>query len=122
MVNFGGRDTVPARYAGRKFHIHNSSVTLMRTTPDENATMGQWIVDRLNQMAGPVRFLLPLRGISAIDAEGQIFEDPVADAALFAAIRSGWKQAPNRRLVEVDANINSAAFANAVVQSFQEIT
>jgi uncharacterized protein (UPF0261 family) len=121
MVNFGGRDTVPTKYEGRKFHIHNSSVTLMRTTPAENAAMGQWIVERLNQMSGQVRFLLPLKGVSAIDAAGQIFEDAEADDALFSAIRSGWKPAPNRRLVEVDAHINSAAFADAVVHSFQEI-
>ena len=121
MVNFGGRETVPAKYADRKFHIHNSSVTLMRTTVQENAAMGAWIVARLNQMTGPVRFLLPLQGVSAIDVEGQIFQDSEADAALFDAIRSGWKAAPNRKLVEVDAHINSSALADAVVHSFQEI-
>jgi uncharacterized protein (UPF0261 family) len=122
MVNFGPRDSVPQSYSSRKFHIHNSSVTLMRTTPQENAVIGTWIVNRLNQMTGPVRFLLPLRGVSAIDAEGQVFEDSLADDALFSAIRVGWKKAPNRKLVEVDAHINSAAFADAVVHSFQEIT
>ncbi|MEO6608000.1 MAG: Tm-1-like ATP-binding domain-containing protein [Aestuariivirga sp.] len=121
MVNFGPRESVPQNYASRKFHVHNSSVTLMRTTPQENAVIGTWIVNRLNQMTGPVRFLLPLRGVSAIDAEGQIFADSLADQALFSAIRAGWKSAPNRRLVEVDAHINSAAFADAVVHSFQEI-
>jgi uncharacterized protein (UPF0261 family) len=121
MVNFGARDTVPEKYAARKFHVHNSSVTLMRTTPQENAAMGAWIVERLNQMKGPVRFLLPLRGVSAIDAEGQVFADPAADEALFNAIRSGWKAAANRKLIEVDAHINSNIFADAVVRSFQEI-
>jgi uncharacterized protein (UPF0261 family) len=121
MVNFGPRESVPRNYASRKFHVHNSSVTLMRTTPQENAVIGTWIVKRLNQMTGPVRFLLPLRGVSAIDAEGQIFADDFADQALFSAIRAGWKSAPNRKLVEVDAHINSAAFADAVVHSFQEI-
>ena len=122
MVNFGPRETVPAKYSDRKFHIHNSSVTLMRTTAAENAAIGTWIVERLNQMAGPVRFLLPLRGVSAIDADGQIFADSKADEALFSAIRLGWKQAPNRELVEVDGHINSSAFADAVVHSFREIT
>jgi len=121
MVNFGPRETVPAKYADRKFHIHNSSVTLMRTTPEENTAMGAWIVDRLNQMTGPVRFLLPLQGVSAIDVEGQVFHDREADAALFSAIRKGWKVAANRKLVEVDAPINSGTFADAVVQSFREI-
>ena len=83
--------------------------------------MGAWIVERLNQMTGPVRFLLPLQGVSAIDVEGQVFHDREADAALFSAIRKGWKVAANRKLVEVDAPINSGTFADAVVQSFREI-
>jgi uncharacterized protein (UPF0261 family) len=72
-------------------------------------------------MAGPVRFLLPLRGVSAIDAPGQPFHDPAADAALFDAIRAGWQQAGNRRLVELDVHINDPAFASALVANFHEI-
>ena len=60
MVNFGGLDTVPAPFRDRKLHVHNAQVTLMRTTPEENAAIGRWIVERLNRMEGPVRFLLPL--------------------------------------------------------------
>jgi uncharacterized protein (UPF0261 family) len=121
MVNFGSRGTVPNRYSGRNLHLHNSSVTLMRTTPAENAAIGAWIVERLNRMQGPVRFLLPLGGVSAIDAKGQVFDAPEADAALFAAIRLGWKEAPNRKLIEVDAHINSPDFATAIVRAFREI-
>ena len=122
MVNFGPRETAPEKYAARHFHTHNSSVTLMRTTPSENTKIGDWIVERLNRMNGPARFLLPLRGVSAIDATGEVFYAPEADNALFAAIRSGWKQAPNRKLIEVDEHINSLAFAQAVVNAFREIT
>jgi len=121
MVNFGTRDSVPEQYGPRTFHVHNSSVTLMRTTPDENALIGAWIVERLNRMDGPVRFLLPLRGVSALDSEDQPFHAPEADAALFSAIRSGWRSAPSRALIEVDAHINSPAFAQATVQAFREI-
>jgi uncharacterized protein (UPF0261 family) len=122
MVNFGARATVPTHYAERQFHIHNAHVTLMRTTPDENRVIGAFIVARLNKMQGPVRFLLPLQGVSAIDAEGQPFHDPAADAALFDAIRKGWIEAPNRRLIEVNAHINDAAFADAAVAAFKDIT
>ena len=122
MVNFGARETVPEKYAGRQFHIHNSSVTLMRTTSDENAAIGTWIVERLNQMQGPVRFLLPLRGVSAIGIEGMPFHDPHADAALFDAIRTGWKPSANRQLIEIDDHINSPQFAEAAVAAFREIT
>jgi uncharacterized protein (UPF0261 family) len=121
MVNFGARETVPAAFASRRFHVHNPHVTLMRTTPEENARIGAFIVERVNEMAGPVRFLLPLKGVSAIDAAGQPFHDPAADAALFSAIRKGWKAAPNRKLVELDVHINDAAFAEAAVAAFHEI-
>lgn len=121
MVNFGGRDTVPARYAERNLYVHNPQVTLMRTTPAENRAIGQWIVERLNRMEGPVRFLLPLGGVSAIDAPGKPFHDAQADAALFDAIRGGWRPAPNRQLVEIDAHINDPAFAEAAVQAFRAI-
>ncbi|MCB1379808.1 MAG: Tm-1-like ATP-binding domain-containing protein [Alphaproteobacteria bacterium] len=122
MINFGSPDTVPSGMAGRKLHFHNPQVTLMRTTPDENAAVGDWIVSRVNRMEGPVRFLLPLGGVSAIDAPGKPFFDPLADAALFGAIRAGWRQGPNRQLIEVDAHINDAAFAAAIVEAFRDIT
>ena len=122
MVNFGPRETVPAKFAGRKFHVHNAHVTLMRTTPEENAKIGAFIVERLNQMSGSVCFLLPLKGVSAIDAEGQPFHDPAADAALFDAIRGGWVKAKHRKLIELDLNINDPAFAAAAVKAFKDIT
>ena len=93
----------------------------MRTTPDENAAIGTWIVNRLNQMQGQVRFLLPLHGVSAIDVEGMAFHDPQADKAVFDAIRAGWKQSANRQLIEIDDHINSPQFAGAVVKAFREI-
>lgn len=121
MVNFGAKETVPERFRDRRLHVHNAQVTLMRTTPEENRAIGAFIVERLNRMKGPVRFLLPLRGVSAIDAPGQPFHDPDADAALFDAIRSGWQPAPNRRLVEIDAHINDQAFADALVENYRDI-
>jgi uncharacterized protein (UPF0261 family) len=121
MVNFGARETVPAAFAGRKLHVHNAHVTLMRTTPAENARIGAFIVERLNRMAGPVRFLLPLRGVSAIDVPGQPFHDPAADAALFDAIRRGWRPARHRKLIELDLAINDPAFAAAAVAAYRAI-
>lgn len=121
MVNFGAKETVPARYQGRNLYIHNPQVTLMRTTPEENRAIGAWIAARLNRTEGKVRFLLPLGGVSAIDAPGKPFHDPEASAALFAAIRATLVQTPDRRLVELPHNINDPAFAAAVVQHYQEI-
>ncbi len=91
MVNFGPRASVPEKFAGRKFHVHNAQVTLMRTTPEENRAAGAWIAARLNRCEGPVRLLLPLGGVSAIDAPGQPFHDAQANAELFDAIRTKFQ-------------------------------
>jgi uncharacterized protein (UPF0261 family) len=121
MVNFGARATVPDRFSGRRLYEHNPQITLMRTTPEENAAAGRWIVARLNRMTGPVRFVLPMRGVSAMAAAGGAFFDPEADAALFAAIESGFEPTPQRRLVKVDCAINDPEFAATLVRLFAEI-
>ncbi|WP_407168829.1 ABC transporter permease [Bradyrhizobium sp. ORS 111] len=121
MVNFGAPDTVPERYRQRKFHVHNPQVTLMRTTPDENERMGRWIGERLNQMDGTVRFFLPEGGVSALDAPGQPFWDPEADAALFRALERTVRQTSNRQIVHVKRNINDPEFTAAIVSAFRPL-
>ncbi|WP_226575795.1 Tm-1-like ATP-binding domain-containing protein [Acuticoccus sediminis] len=121
MVNFGAMDTVPERYRGRTLYVHNEQVTLMRTTPGESRDIGRFIVERLNRMDGPTAFLLPLKGVSAIDAAGQPFHDPAADEALFETIRAGFVAGPRRRLVELDLHINDPAFAEAVVDAYHSL-
>ena len=93
----------------------------MRTTVDENRRMGIWIAERLNRMTGPMRFLLPRGGVSALDAPGQPFDDPMARSALFDAIRQTFDPAPNRRLVEIDSHINDPGFAAAALAAFAGI-
>lgn len=121
MVNFGAPDTIPERYRGRKFHVHNPQVTLMRTTAEENERMGRWIGERLNQMDGPVRFLLPEGGVSALDARGQPFWDPEADAALFHALERTVWQTGNRQLIRVKQNINDPEFASTIVTALRTL-
>jgi uncharacterized protein (UPF0261 family)/ABC-type branched-subunit amino acid transport system ATPase component len=122
MVNFGPRESVPEKFRSRKFVIHNPNVTLMRTTRDENRSFGEWIGGRLNAMNGPVRFLLPERGISMLDAPGQPFHDPEADNALFEAIERTVRRTPMRTVERIPANINDASFVDAVVSAFRAIT
>ncbi len=121
MVNFGAPDTVPERYRGRLFYEHNPQVTLMRTTADENAEMGRWIGERLNSMDAAVRFFLPEGGVSALDAPGQPFHDPDADAALFTTLEQTVRQTSARKLVRLPHHINDPAFAAAVVESFRTL-
>ena len=121
MVNFGAPDTIPERYRGRKLHVHNPQVTLMRTTAEENERIGRWIGERLNAMDGPVRFFLPEGGVSALDAPGQPFWDPDADIALFRALDQTMRQTSNRQLIRLRRNINEPEFATAVVAAFRSV-
>jgi uncharacterized protein (UPF0261 family) len=115
-VNFGTPDTVPQRFAGRRFYRHNAQTTLMRTSPQEAAELGRIIAGKLNAAAGPVLLLLPLRGFSNLDAKGQAFEDREADAALIAALHRHVDSA-RVRLREVDAHINDPSFADLAAES-----
>lgn len=121
MVNFGAKNTVPERYRDRKFVEHNPQITLMRTTVAENARMGEWIADKLNQMTGPVRFLIPEGGVSALDAPGQPFYDPEANRALFDALSSRFQETAQRRLIRTPHHINDPAFTQAVITALEEI-
>jgi uncharacterized protein (UPF0261 family)/ABC-type branched-subunit amino acid transport system ATPase component len=121
MVNFWAMDTVPERFRDRRLYRHNPNVTLMRTTPEEAARVGKFIVDKLNRMDGPVRFLIPEGGVSGIDAPDKPFWDPAADKALFDAIAGDFRGGANRRLVRLPHHINDPAFADALVAAFREI-
>jgi uncharacterized protein (UPF0261 family) len=122
MVNFWAMDTVPERFRGRRLYRHNPNVTLMRTTPEEAARIGTFIVDKVNRIEGPVRFLIPEGGVSGIDAPDKPFWDPAADKALFDAIAGSFRASANRRLVRLPHHINDPAFADALVAAFNEIT
>lgn len=115
MVNFGPPDTVPERFRGRRFYQHNPTVTLMRTTPEENDRLGKEIAEKASAARGPTAVLVPLRGVSAIDREGQPFWWPEADGALFQSLRN-WV-GPQVKLVELDLHINDPEFARAAVET-----
>ena len=114
MVNFGPPETVPQRFETRRLYHHNPTVTLMRTTPDENDRLGKEIAEKASAARGPTAILVPLRGVSAIDREGQPFWWPEADQALFQSLRH-WL-APQVELIELDLHINDPEFAESAVQ------
>jgi len=120
MVNFGAWDTVPERFRARNLYRHNPNVTLMRTTVDECKAIGAFIAGKLNAMVGPVRFLVPEGGVSAIDREGQPFHDPDADRALFAAIEAGFRTSADKKLVRLPLHVNDEAFADALVAAWRD--
>ena len=111
MVNFGAPETVPAKFKDRLFYHHNPQVTLMRTTPEENAELGRILAEKINAYTARVTVLLPLGGISVVSAPGGPFHDAAADAALFGALKSGLRAGIPVR--EYAGNVNEPGFAAA---------
>lgn len=119
MVNFGPIDTVPEKFRSRKLYKHNPTVTLMRTTVEENRKLGEIIAEKLNKAKGPVVLFIPLKGVSAIDREGMPFYDPEADAALFESIKEHLK--PHVEIREMDCHINDPEFAEAMAKTLLQL-
>jgi uncharacterized protein (UPF0261 family) len=119
MVNFGALETVPERFRGRLLHVHNAQVTLMRTTPEENRLCARWIAGKLNRARSPFSILVPEKGISALDAPGKPFHDPVADAALFDELESAVATGPDRLIRRLPLHINDPEFAKALIEEFR---
>jgi uncharacterized protein (UPF0261 family) len=119
MVNFGPKDTVPERFRSRNLYVHNPSVTLMRTTPEECAELGRRVARKLSVATGPTALFVPLAGVSMIATEGQPFHDPEADEALFTAVREGLGS--NVELHELDMDVNDPRFAVAMADRLHEM-
>jgi uncharacterized protein (UPF0261 family) len=119
MVNFGPRETVPERFAGRNLYVHNPTITLMRTTPDECRELGRRIGRKLSAATGPVALYVPLAGVSAIAVEGQVFHDPEADAALLEGLHETL--GPNVEVHELETDVNDPAFATAMADRLHEL-
>ncbi len=121
MVNFGPMATVPERFAGRKLHVHNPNVTLMRTTAEECDAIGRHMASILRRAWGPTVVMIPRQGVSALDAPGQPFWDPDADAALFGALTQGLAGNPNVRVEQRNEHINDPSFADAAAIELRKL-
>ncbi len=121
MINFGAPETIPAKYRDRNIYHHNPQVTLVRINAEESALMGRWIGDKLNQMDGQVRYFIPEGGLSLLGVPGAPYFDTQADAALFQALEQTVQQTDRRRLIRLPHDINHPAFADALVEAFNQI-
>jgi uncharacterized protein (UPF0261 family) len=114
MANFGGIETVPDKYRDRNLYQWNPNVTLLRTNVEENRKIGEMIAAAANASSAPVTILIPLKGVSMLDSEGERFWDPEADAACFDAIKSNLK--PGIPVIEMDHNINDPEFSGKAAE------
>jgi uncharacterized protein (UPF0261 family) len=119
MVNFGPKDTVPGRFRDRNLYVHNPSVTLMRTTPEECAELGRRIGVRLSAATGPVALFIPRGGVSAIAVEGGVFHDPEADTALLQSLMENLGD--NVDVHDLAYDINDPRFATAMADRMAEL-
>ena len=115
MANFWGMDTVPEKFKSRNLYQWNPNVTLLRTNVEENVQMGQMIAAAANAATAPVTILIPLKGVSMLDSEGDRFWDPEADRACYDAIKRNVR--PGIPVIEVDANINDPEFSGKVAET-----
>jgi len=108
------RDQVPQKFKNRTLNFHNPTMTTMRTTPEENVAIAEFIAAKLNPSKGPVVVMLPLGGLSSIDRPGKIFYDPEANGALFATLK--LKLSSAIELIEDEHHLDDAEFAIRVGQ------
>lgn len=120
MVNFGGIDSVPEQFKDRNLYIHNSDVTLMRTTPEESKKLGEIICEKLNKTKGKTVLFIPLKGVSAIAVEGQPFYSKEADDALFNTIRENIDRS-KVELIELDFDINDKEFSSRLANKLIDL-
>lgn len=121
MVNFASPDTIPEKYQNRLFYPHNPQVTLMRTTPEENQQMANWIANKLNQCQGYVTFIIPEEGFSALDIKGGAFWSPDANKAFIEEFEKTYMVTEKRRLIKVPYHINSPQFCDLIINEFKKI-
>ena len=120
MVNFGPIDSVPEKYAHRNLYKHNPTVTLMRTTVEENIEIANRLSEKWNQAKSKMALMLPLKGVSMIDGEGQPFNGPEEDQALFDTLKTNLTN-ENVEIVERDMNINDPEFALEAAKRLVEL-
>uniref|UniRef100_A0A803L6W4 Tm-1 protein n=1 Tax=Chenopodium quinoa TaxID=63459 RepID=A0A803L6W4_CHEQI len=122
MVNFGVKDSVPSKFQDRKIYVHNEQVTLMRTTPDENKKIAEFISGKLNKATSKICVCLPEKGISALDAPEKPFYDPEATGTLLSELQRLIQTNEYLKVKKYPHHINDPEFATALVDAFLEIS
>jgi len=120
FINFLGPETLPKHYLNRKIHRHSKAATLVRTSPQENRKLGEYLAQKLNQARGKALIVWPKRGLSSLDKEGLVFWDKEADQSLLEALKANLD--PSISIREVDAHINDPEFSKELIRILEHLT
>lgn len=120
MVNFGTFESVPTEFAGRNFYKHNPTVTLMRTTVEENKKIAENMAEKLNLATDYTAVMFPLKGFSGLDVEGQAFYGPEEDQALMSTLKDKLQSSPVE-IIEKDYHVNDKEFADAAAEKLLQL-
>ncbi len=110
---------MPERFDDRNLYVHNATVTLMRTTPEECLELGRQIGRKLAARGARSCCSCRCEGVSAIAVEGQVFHDAEADAALLRGLDETLSATIERH--DLDTDINDPAFAHAMADRLHEL-
>jgi uncharacterized protein (UPF0261 family) len=118
MCNFWAPDTIPAKFNDRLMYKWNPNITLMRTTPEENAKMGEIFAEKLNMASGPVMVFIPMGGFSEIDFPDKPFWWPEANQAFVDALKKNLRT--DIPTVISDKDVNDPDFSEMVAKKLIE--
>jgi uncharacterized protein (UPF0261 family) len=112
----GRPEDLPEELRRRATVQHTPIHTHVRASGEEMAAVARFTAERLNAARGPRAVLIPLRGFSMLNREGEILYDEAANMAYAEAMDQALS--PEVRLVKMDVHINDRAFADATVDTF----
>jgi uncharacterized protein (UPF0261 family) len=131
LVNFKTPETVPQKWEDRVFYRHTPHITLMRTSPEESASLGRLFARKINQAKGQTVVLIPLKGFSAYDSPkgpksislhgGPATRSwfwPEADRAFYQALKENIDHS-RIRYHELAMHINEPGFAQRAVRELE---
>jgi uncharacterized protein (UPF0261 family) len=120
-VNWGSpakRKYTPS-YERRKKVDYDAVRTFIKLSKEEMILVANTMAGKLNKALGPVKVIIPLGGWSSLDRRGTDFYDRDLDQAFVDELKKHLNSDIEVR--EVEADLDTPEFAQAIVKAFNEI-
>lgn len=116
LVDVVGWQPLPDRFKDSEVHAHNRLLSSILLGADERREVARAICEGLAGAEGPVTLILPLQGGNEWDRKGAPLHDAEGMAAFVDEVRKACPA--NVTLLELDAHINDAEFADCALAVF----